>query len=82
MNFYYYYYYLYVRFGSRSMLIKVRVDLSVSVCALGLTMVALVVEEIWGEVPRDYIKKFPKNIYNYTIIILLDQTHRNQQIPK
>ena len=32
------------------MLIEVRGDLSVSVCALGLTMVALVVVEIWGEV--------------------------------
>ena len=32
------------------MLIGVRGDLSVSVCTLGLTMVALVVVEIWGEV--------------------------------
>jgi len=32
------------------MLIEVRGDLSVSVCKLGLTMVALVVVEIWGEV--------------------------------
>jgi hypothetical protein len=32
------------------MLIKVRGDLSVSVCAFGLTMVAPVVVEIWGEV--------------------------------
>jgi hypothetical protein len=32
------------------MLMAVRGDLSVSVCALGLTMLALVVVEIWGEV--------------------------------
>jgi hypothetical protein len=32
------------------MLIGVRGDLCVSVCTLGLTMVALVVVEIWGEV--------------------------------
>jgi hypothetical protein len=32
------------------MLIEVGGDLFVSVCALGLTMVALVVVEIWGEV--------------------------------
>jgi hypothetical protein len=32
------------------MLIEVRMDLFVSVCAVGLTMVALVVVEIWGEV--------------------------------
>ena len=32
------------------MLIEVRGYLSVSVCALGLTVVALVVVQIWGEV--------------------------------
>jgi len=33
------------------MLIEVRRDLFVSVCALGLTLVAVVVVEIWGEIP-------------------------------
>jgi hypothetical protein len=32
------------------MLIEVRGHLSVSVCGIGLTMVALVAVEIWGEV--------------------------------
>ena len=32
------------------MLIEIRGDLFVGVCALGLTVVALVVVEIWGEV--------------------------------
>jgi hypothetical protein len=32
------------------MLVEVRGDLFVGVCALGLTIVALVVVEIWGEV--------------------------------
>ena len=32
------------------MLLEIRGDLYASVCALGLTMVVLVVVEIWGEV--------------------------------